>query len=226
VRDKASSVKNPGRHRQSNCVDPPTSSRELFPTHGTGATDCTGQNVSTGHGAHASLLIFPLKKPAAHGAHTDASKKKPGAHRHSANATRATAVVLVLTGHALHVAFPSAGLYLPRAHGAHSAEVLLNPASHAHASTLDALAGSGTREFAGHAAHETDVWLRYWPSGHETHVISTCAVAGRAPHSHAPHTASAKTARDRRRMHRETTARTPRLSRRGSRRSTRNTRNT
>jgi len=55
VRDKASSVKTPGRHRQSNCVAPPTSSRELFPTQGTGATDCTGQNVSTGHGAHASL---------------------------------------------------------------------------------------------------------------------------------------------------------------------------
>jgi len=57
VRDKASSVKNPGRHRQSNCVDPPTSSRELFPTHGTGAIACSGQYVSTGHAAHASLLM-------------------------------------------------------------------------------------------------------------------------------------------------------------------------
>jgi len=37
-------------------------------------------------------------------------KKKPGAHRHSASATCATAVVLVFAGHAAHVAFPSAGL--------------------------------------------------------------------------------------------------------------------
>jgi len=132
-------------------------------------------------------------------------KKKPGAHRHSASATRATAVVLVLTGHALHVALPSAGLYLPRAHGAHAAEVLAKPASHAHASTLDAFAGSGTRECAGHAAHASDVWLRKRPSGHETHDISkwfddsACAAAPRAPHSHAPHTASTTSARRRRR---------------------------
>jgi len=63
-----------------------------------------------GHGAHASLLMWPLKEPAAHGAHTDAFRKKPGAHKHSASATRATAVVLVFAGHAVHVAFPSAGL--------------------------------------------------------------------------------------------------------------------
>jgi len=69
VRDTLLLVRNPGRHRQS-CSDfPPTSSRELFPTHGTGAIDCSGQYVSTGHAAHASLLTWPLKEPAAQGVH-------------------------------------------------------------------------------------------------------------------------------------------------------------
>jgi len=72
-------------------------------------------------------------------------------------------------------------------HGAHAAEVLANPASHAHASTLDAFAGSGTREFAGHAAHASDVWLRKRPSGQERQVISAAgsptALARRQAHS-------------------------------------------
>ena len=84
-------------------------------------------------------------------------KKKPGAHRHSSSATRATPVVLVLIGHAVHVTLPSAGLYLARAHGRHAKEELVYPASHAHSSTLDALAGFSTREFAGQAAHDSDV---------------------------------------------------------------------
>jgi hypothetical protein len=67
VRVALSSVKNPGRHRQSRTVCPPSCSRELFPTHGTGAIDCSGQYVSTGHGAHASLLTWPLKEPEAQG---------------------------------------------------------------------------------------------------------------------------------------------------------------
>jgi len=65
-------VAKPGLHKQSNNFAPPTSSRELFPTHGTGAIDCTGQNVSTGHGAHAPLLMSPLKEPAAQGVHVSA----------------------------------------------------------------------------------------------------------------------------------------------------------
>ena len=110
ARPGRSSVKKQSRHKQSNCVAPPAASRELFPAHGTGTTDCTGQNASTGHAAHASLPMEPLKEPAAHGAHAAAAKKKPGAHRHSSSATRASPVVLVFAGHAAHVALPSAGL--------------------------------------------------------------------------------------------------------------------
>jgi len=110
VRLTLSSVKNPGGQRQSRISTPPSASRELFPTHATGTTDCTGQYVSTGHGAHASLLTWPLNDPVAQGAHANALKKKPGAHRHSFSATRVTAVVLMLIGHAVHVSLPSAGL--------------------------------------------------------------------------------------------------------------------
>jgi len=46
------------------------------------------------------------------------------------------------------------------------------PASHSHASTLEALAGSGTRELVGQEAHDSDVWLRKRPSGHDSHAIS------------------------------------------------------
>jgi len=110
VRETLSSVKNPGLHGQSCTVCPPSVSRELFLTHTTSIKDCARQYVLTGHGAHASFPILPLKDPTAHGAHADALKKKPSAHKHSVSATRATPVVLVLTGHAVHVTLPSADL--------------------------------------------------------------------------------------------------------------------